>query len=77
MKPASATSRIVFAVVSLTIVLLGLFAISRSPILAYRNWWGGLVFAPFAIIVGALFFFVLVIRPDKIGSNPSRRRKSK
>ncbi len=75
MKPASARSRFVFAIMSLTIVLLGLLAIFRSPILSYRNWWGGLVFAPFAIVVGALFFLVMVIRPDKIGSNTSGRKE--
>lgn len=75
MKPTSAKARIVFAVLSLGIVFFGIGAILNSPILGYRNWWGGLVFGPAAILVGALFFFVLVMHPEKVGNNVRRRKR--
>ena len=43
--------RFVFGVISFVIVLLGVGHLVRGQ-LGYQNWWGGYVFAPFAIIIG-------------------------
>jgi hypothetical protein len=74
-KPTPPTARVVFGAVSLAIVLFGIGAISHDLLLSYRNWWGGIIFGPFAIIVGALFFVVLVIHPEKVSANKNRRSR--
>jgi hypothetical protein len=75
MKPTSPTARVVFGAVSLAIVFFGIGAISHDLFLSYHNWWGGLIFGPFAIIVGGLFFLVLVIHPEKVSANKNRRSR--
>lgn len=32
----------------------------------YENYWGGLVFAPFTILVGALVLFISLFRHDRV-----------
>src|SRR5271170_2371485 len=54
--------RIALAVVCIVILLLGVGTFFQGNI-GYRNWWGGVVFAPFAIIVGGLGLFVAGFRP--------------
>jgi hypothetical protein len=43
----------------------------------YRNWWGGVVFAPVAILIGAAVLFIVLFRPaalDDTEKRPSRIR---
>jgi hypothetical protein len=39
----------------------------------YSNYWGGAVFAPFALVIGGLLFFV-AFRKRKTGSQPIEAR---
>jgi hypothetical protein len=57
------------------IILFGAGSLFRGHI-GYRNWWGGVVFAPFAIIIGTLCLFIAGFRP-KLFSNTSSKKKSR
>ena len=35
---------------------------------SYKNYWGGLVFAPFTIVVGVLLLFIGAFRFDRLGT---------
>lgn len=48
---------LVSVTLGLTVVLLGVGALSRGD-LHYPNYWGGAVFAPFAIAIGVAFAVV-------------------
>jgi hypothetical protein len=67
--------RTAFTVFSLVIILFGAGSLFRGHI-GYRNWWGGVVFAPFAIIIGTLCLFIAGFRP-KLFSNTSSKKKSR
>ena len=60
----------------LLIAVLALTAIATvaSGRLGWTNYWGGFVYAPFAVLVAALFTFALVKRRD-VGESRSRRRR--
>ena len=49
----TAKQRLAFAGAGALIALLGIMTLANGN-LHYANWWGGAVFAPFAILVGAL-----------------------
>jgi hypothetical protein len=65
------------------VVALGLGAMSLGlgPLLRghrdYFNYWGGLVFAPFAVLLGSLFILMAIFgwkRFTRLGETPRRRR---
>jgi hypothetical protein len=53
-------------------VLLGVFAVCYGMLqivggkLNYQNYWGGLVFAPFTILLGTLVLYISVFRHDQV-----------
>jgi hypothetical protein len=57
----STRDRAALGVAGLTILLLGLGTLLRGH-LEYPNYWGGAVFAPFAILVGLLVIVVAVVQ---------------
>jgi uncharacterized membrane protein YfcA len=65
--------RVAVALISALIVLLGAGNFFRGHI-GYRNWWGGVVFAPFAIIGGSLGLFVAGFRPKFFLSEKKKSR---
>jgi hypothetical protein len=54
--------RIAFALVCFLSFMLGVGTLLQKNI-GYRNWWGGVVFAPFAILIGAQGLFIAGFRP--------------
>lgn len=36
--------------------------------LNYENYWGGVVFAPFTIVIGLVFLYIAFFRYDRVGS---------
>ena len=52
--------------------LLGVFAVCYGVLqivrgeLNYQNYWGGLVFAPFTILLGALILYLSLFRHDRV-----------
>lgn len=56
--------RVSFAAVGLLVSIFGVAALARGS-LHYPNRWGGAVFAPFAICIGALAILVALITGRK------------
>ena len=55
--------RAFLALISLLIVMLGVGTLFHGEI-EYHNWWGGIVFAPFAIVIGSLGLLIAAFRPN-------------
>jgi hypothetical protein len=53
--------RIAIALTSFLILMLGVGSLFQGKI-GYWNWWGGVVFAPYAILIGALGLFIAGFR---------------
>jgi hypothetical protein len=43
--------------------------------LHYRNWFGELVFAPFAILFGLAIIFSALFQPELLGKSPKRLKR--
>jgi hypothetical protein len=56
-------SRIVFAFISLFLIALGVGTLLNHR-MEYANYWGGMVFAPFVILIGLGLLFVVLFRYD-------------
>jgi len=74
MKINSPLARIVVAGISTCIIVFGIIAMVISPLKGLGQGWAGMVFGPFAIVVGSLFLFVAMLVPAKLTRNT---RKSK
>lgn len=74
MKINSPLARIVVAGISSCIIVFGIIVMVIRPIDAHVQGWAGMVFGPFAIVVGSLFLFVAMLVPAKLTRNT---RKSK
>jgi hypothetical protein len=44
----------------------GLIPLILKGDLFYSNWWGGLVFAPLALIIGVFFLYLVLFKFEKI-----------
>src|SRR5437899_10546629 len=66
------TARIAVGLVCFLILMLGVGTLFQGNV-GYRNWWGGVVFAPFAIFVGGLGLFIAGFRP-KFFSGPDKKK---
>jgi hypothetical protein len=55
-------ARFTLASISLTILTLGAGTLVRGG-LEYQNWWGGTVFAPFAILIGMGGLLIAMFAP--------------
>jgi hypothetical protein len=68
--------RVVLALISFLIVVLGAATLFHGK-LEYYNWWGGITFAPFAIIVGSLGLVIAAFKPrvfEETGKKKNRFR---
>jgi len=54
--------RTILALISFLIVMLGAATLFHGK-LEYYNWWGGIIFAPFAIIIGSLGLAIAAFKP--------------
>jgi hypothetical protein len=59
---ASWVGRTLLALISFLIVMLGVATLFQGKI-EYYNWWGGIVFAPFAIMIGFLGLVIAAFKP--------------
>jgi hypothetical protein len=67
--------RAVAGIVGGYLVLRGALAVVRGDV-GWRNYWSGLVYAPFAIVIG-LLLFVLIFKRDPSGVRRRRRIKDR
>ncbi len=61
-NPAKPIFRALFALLGFVFLSLGLAAL-KTPLLSYRNWWGGLIFAPFVILFGLVIILGALFKP--------------
>ncbi len=57
--------------VALILILFGVAALLKGD-LGYRNYWGGLVFAPYAIAIGLFILIAVVFRWRKLSQKPEQ-----
>jgi hypothetical protein len=72
--PKSPLVRTVAILAGLAVFGWGLRAVLWQPDLHYRNWFGELVFGPFAIFFGLLIVLGALFKPE-ILSGPARRKR--
>ena len=54
--------------VALMVVGTGLIPLLLKNDLFYLNWWGGLVFAPFAVLVGIFLLYLILFKYEKLNN---------
>ena len=52
--------------VALVIIGTGLIPVALKRDFFYSNWWGGLVFAPLAVLIGIFLLYLIVFKWEKI-----------
>jgi hypothetical protein len=62
-NPRGFLYRFVAALAGVTVACFGVAAFARGGS-SYANWFGGLVFAPFAVLFGGFAVFCAVFKPD-------------
>jgi hypothetical protein len=61
--PKSRLNRAIFWIAGCVFIGSGLTTFQHGHLLSYENWWGGLVFGPFAIIFGVIFIAGAIFKP--------------
>ena len=61
------SGRTLAIVASVLVMLYGVTHLVSGRV-NYENYWGGVVFAPFTIVVGALFLYIAVFHYDRVGT---------
>ena len=69
-------TRIVLGVFSVIIISMGISAILTGTI-NYSNFWGGVVFAPIAIIIGTLILIIVTFRWNSTVDSDNKPKKKK
>lgn len=64
-KTKDRIARIFAILMCLVLTAQGIVSIYKSE-WSYRNYWGGLVFGPIAILIGILLIYLLLFRWDKL-----------
>ena len=67
--------RIVAGLAGLSVLGWGIAAVLWRNDLHYKNWFGELVFAPFAILFGLLIILCAVFKPEPLGKAPKRLKR--
>jgi hypothetical protein len=65
--------RALFVVFGAVMVGLGLTPLRHGSV-SYETWWGGLAFAPFAVIFGIIIVLGAVFKPAMFGRQPSKSK---
>jgi uncharacterized membrane protein len=66
--------RTILALISFLIVMLGAATLFHGK-LEYYNWWGGMIFAPFAIVIGSLGFAIAVFKPNVLEETAKKKSR--
>jgi hypothetical protein len=67
--------RIVAGLAGLAVFGWGFGAIVWHGELHYTNWFGQLVFAPFAIVFGVITILAAIFKPEILGRTPKRLKR--
>jgi hypothetical protein len=67
--------RVVAGLAGLAVSSWGLGAIMWRGDLHYKNWFGELVFAPFAILFGLVIVLAALFKPELLGRSPKRLKR--
>jgi hypothetical protein len=67
--------RIIATLAGLAIFGWGLEAFLWQRDLHYKNWFGELIFAPFAILFGLAMILSALLKPEILGSSPTRLKR--
>lgn len=77
-EPQRLLTRVVAGFLGLAAIGLGMSSMLRRGDLFYTNWWGGLVFAPLAVIFGLFIIGCAFFKPSWLAAprNPDHRKRS-
>jgi len=67
--------RVVAGLGGLAVLGWGLHAILWQPDLHYTNWFGELIFAPFAILFGLVILFGALFKPEILTASSKRSKR--
>jgi hypothetical protein len=73
--PKGPLIRVVAALAGLVVLGWGLASILQRGDLHYRNWFGELVFSPFAILFGLAIILSALFKPEILGRPLARRKR--
>ncbi len=76
MKNVEKSGRIFIGFFGVILLFMGVTHVLRGD-LNYSNYWGGVVFAPFAIVVGVLLLFIVVFKWDSFEDSKTKKKRSK
>ena len=74
-EPKRPLMRIVAGLAGLSVFGWGLAATLGRSDLHYKNWFGELVFAPFAILFGIIVILCALFKPEWLGKTPKRLKR--
>jgi hypothetical protein len=63
--------RVFMGLLAILLILIGTGTVLKGD-LTYRNYWGGLVFAPIVIPVGLVLLYLVIFRWRKLSQRPER-----
>jgi hypothetical protein len=72
--PHGVLYRLVAVLAGLVLICLGLSALLRGES-SYANWFGGLVFAPLAVLFGVFILSCAIFKPDWLATKAVERRR--
>ncbi len=76
-EPTGLLSRVVAGIAGLSVIGIGVAPVIAKGDLFYSNWWGGLVFAPLAIVFGAFIIFCSLFKPEWLAARRVEGGKKK
>jgi hypothetical protein len=62
--PKRPLNRGILIIVGFIFIGAGLTTLRHGHLPFYQNWWGGMVFGPFAILFGVLFVLGAIFKPS-------------
>ena len=76
-NPKGILYRSVGGLAGLAMISMGVAPIFRSGDFSYRNWFGGLVFAPIAILAGVFTIYCAIFKPEWLAASSAEGKSKK
>ena len=74
-EPQRLLTRVVAGFLGLAAIGLGMSSMLRRGEMFYTNWWGGLVFAPFAVTFGLFIIGCAIFKPSWLAAQSNRKHR--